>query len=80
MSRENVFTLFNIITFILALAVILVGSYKNVAFIIIVILNTLISTFQELHSKKVIDKLSVISESKVKVIRDEKEEEFPWMR
>ena len=75
--KENVFTLFNIINFILALAVILVGSYKNVAFIIIVILNTLISTFQELHSKKVIDKLSVISESKVKVIRDEKEEEIP---
>ncbi len=72
--KENVFTLFNVINIILALAVILVGSYKNVAFIIIVILNTLISTLQELHSKKVIDKLSVVAESKVKVIRDSQEE------
>ena len=35
---ENVFTLFNIINIILSIAIILVGSYKNLAFMIIIIL------------------------------------------
>ncbi len=69
---ENAFTLFNIINIILAIAIIAVGSYKNLTFIIIIILNTVISTFQELRSKYTIDKLSVVSEHKIKVIRDGK--------
>lgn len=73
---DNVLTLFNIINIILALAIISVGSFKNLTFIIIIILNTLISTFQELRSKYTIDKLSVISEHKIKVIRDSKELEL----
>ena len=74
---ENTVTLFNIINVILAVAIILVGSYKNLGFLLIIVLNTVISTFQELHSKSVIDKLSVVSASKVKVLRDRKEyEEF----
>ena len=74
--RENAITLFNVINIILAIAVIAVGSYKNVTFIGIIIVNTLISTFQELRSKKTIDKLSVISSTKVHVIRDGLEEEI----
>ena len=74
--RENVVTLFNMINIVLALAVLLVGSYKNVTFIGIIVVNTFISTFQELRSKKTIDKLSVISSTKVHVIRDGKEEEI----
>ena len=70
---ENTVTLFNIINVILAVAIILVGSYKNLGFLLIIVLNTVISTFQELHSKSVIDKLSVVSASKVKVLRDSKE-------
>lgn len=70
---ENTVTLFNIINAILAVAIILVGSYKNLGFLLIIVLNTVISTFQELHSKSVIDKLSVVSASKVKVLRDKEE-------
>ena len=70
---ENTVTLFNIINVILAVAIILVGSYKNLGFLLIIVLNTVISTFQELHSKSVIDKLSVVSASKVKVLRDKEE-------
>lgn len=36
----------------------------------IVIINTAISTFQEIHSKKVIDKLAIMAASKVKVVRN----------
>ena len=73
---ENTVTLFNIINAILAVAIIAVGSYKNLGFLLIIVLNTVISTFQELHSKSVIDKLSVVSASKIKVLREGKEEEL----
>lgn len=73
---ENFFTLFNIINLILGIAVFLVGSYKNMLFLGIVIINTAISTFQEIHAKKTIDKLSVMATSKVKVIRDGKKSEI----
>lgn len=71
--RENVLTLFNIINIVLAIAVICVGSFKNLTFISIIILNTLISIIQELRSKKTLDRLKVISAAKVKAIRDGKE-------
>src|SRR5574344_1644537 len=69
---ENTITLFNIINIILAVAVICVGSYKNLLFLGVVICNTLISSIQEIRAKKAVDKLSVISASKAKVIRDGK--------
>lgn len=72
--RDNICTLFNIINIVLAIAVICVGSFKNLTFMIIIVLNTLISTFQELRSKKTLDKLQVLASSKVKVIRDGKKE------
>ena len=71
---SNFFTLFNLMNLLLALAVFAVGEYKNMLFIFLVVLNTAISTIQEIHSKKVIDKLSLISSTKVKVIRDGKKE------
>ena len=68
--RENFFTLFNFLNLFLAIAIFVVGSYKNMLFMGIVIINTAISTFQEIRSKKMIDKLAILAESKAKVIRD----------
>ena len=48
---ENIFSLFNIINFILAAAVIMAGSYKNVLFMGIIICNTLIGIIQAIRSK-----------------------------
>lgn len=69
---ENSCTLFNFINIILGIAIIVVGSYKNLLFLGVVICNTLISTIQEIRAKKTVDKLSIISSSKAKVIRDGK--------
>lgn len=69
----NVFTLFNIINIILAIAIIAVGSFKNLAFMVIIILNTCISIVQELRSKKILDQLKIVSQSDAKVIRNSKE-------
>lgn len=67
---DNIFTLFNILNLILAFLIFLVGSYKNLLFLGVVICNTLISTFQEIRTKLIIDKLSFITKNKIKVIRD----------
>lgn len=67
---ENFFTLFNLLNLVLGIAIFCVGSYKNMLFLAIVIINTAISTIQEIHSKKVIDKLAIMATSKAKVIRN----------
>ncbi len=74
----NVFTYFNIVIMSLAVIIIVVGilenklffSLKNCLFAIVLICNTIISTIQEIISKKTIDRLSLITNAKVTVIRD----------
>lgn len=73
---DNLFTLFNLLNFVLALAVFSVSSYKNLLFMGIVLCNTLISTIQEIRSKITIDKLSIIASNKVNVIRNKKTEKI----
>ena len=68
--EENVFTLFNLLNLLLALAIIFVESYKNLLFLGVVISNIIISTFQEIQAKRTIDKLSLISATKVDAIRN----------
>ncbi|MBE6732362.1 MAG: HAD family hydrolase [Ruminococcaceae bacterium] len=65
----NVFTFFNIVNFILAFLVILTGSFKNVLFLGVIFSNIIIGSFQEIRSKRIIDKLSLISAPKVYVVR-----------
>lgn len=69
---DNFFTLFNLLNFGLGFAVLVVGSYKNLLFLGIVICNMLISILQEIKAKKTVDKLSLFSQSKVEVIREGK--------
>ena len=71
---KNIFTIFNIINTFLACMVLITGSFKNLLFMGGVICNTIISIIQEIRSKKTLDKLQVINESKIKVIRSSKEE------
>ena len=70
----NIFTLFNILNFFLAFLICMVHSYKNLFFMGGIICNTLISIVQEIRTKRIIDKLSLLKTSKVKVIRNEKKE------
>lgn len=67
---SNVFTLFNFVNTFLAVCLILVHSYKNMLFMGVVFWNIFIGVFQEIRSKRVIDKLSLLSEPEVKVLRD----------
>ena len=67
---ENIFTLFNLINFVLAILVFEAKSYKNLLFMGVVVSNTLISIIQEIRSKKAIDKLSVLASAKANCIRN----------
>lgn len=70
---SNIFTLFNTINIVLALFVLLTGSFKNLLFMIIIVINTLIGIYQEIKAKKILDNLTLIATTKVKVYRNSKE-------
>jgi cation-transporting P-type ATPase E len=66
----NILTYFNLIFFVLAIAVIAVGSFRNLMFMVVVVVNTLIGIIQELRAKRTLDKLVLLSEPKATVVRD----------
>ncbi len=74
---SSTFTMFNFVNFILALAIILVGSYKNLLFILVALANTLISIINEIRAKRTIDKLKLQAEQNPTVIRDGQARQIP---
>lgn len=75
--RENVFTFFNLLNFALAAAVILVGSPRNALFLGVIVSNIVIGSFQGIRAKHTIDKLSLISSPKARVLRDGRQKNIP---
>lgn len=67
---DNTFTLFNFINIIIALMIVYTGSYRNLLFLCIAITNTIIGIFQEVRAKHQVDKMSILSEDLVTVIRN----------
>ncbi|MBR2839936.1 HAD-IC family P-type ATPase [Candidatus Saccharibacteria bacterium] len=74
---RNTLTIFNLVNLILAAMIIIVGSHKNLLFILIAIANTLISIINELRAKRTIDKMKLLSEQQPTVIRDGKTRQIP---
>ncbi len=71
---SNIFTLFNMVNILLACFIVFTGSYKNLLFLGVVGCNTVISMYQEIRAKRIIDKLALVSSKKVTLIRNGKEE------
>jgi cation-transporting ATPase E len=67
---DNTFTYFNLIFFILAICIILVGQWLNLTFMGVVICNTVIGIIQETRSKKKLEALNILASPKGVVIRD----------
>ena len=74
---SNVFTYFNYIFIVLAILLIVAGSYRNLTFIPVVVANTLIGVVQEIRSKKTLDKLTLLNAPHATVIRDGKQQKIP---
>jgi len=68
--RDNLLTLFNLINLLLGGLVLFTGSYKNLLFLGVVVVNTGIGIFQEIRSKRQVDKLALLSEANINVLRE----------
>lgn len=73
---KNIFTFFNMTCLVVASALIVVGAYSDLLFMVIVILNTVIGIVQETKAKRIIDKLTLTNSNFTKVVRDGEEEEI----
>lgn len=70
--KENCLTFFNLIFVVLAVCLILVGAFGDMLFLGIAIANTAIGIFQEIRSKRTIDKLTLMAARKVPATRSGK--------
>ena len=70
--KSNVFTYFNLVFAIIAVLLSIVGAWRDMLFLPIIVANTCIGIIQEVHSKKVLDKLSILNAPQSVVIRDGK--------
>lgn len=75
--HDNVFTYFNFVFFIIAILLILVGSFRDLTFLPVIIANTLIGIFQEIKAKKVLDELTMLNTPRANVVRDGTELSIP---
>ena len=63
-------TYFNFLNLFLGILIIISGQFKNITFMGVIIINSIIGIIQELRVKKLIDRLSVMTASKAAVLRD----------
>lgn len=75
--RSNVCTYFNLVFAVIAVLLAIVGAWSDMLFLPIIVANTGIGIIQEVHSKKVLDKLSILNAPHAVVIRDGKRQEIP---
>ncbi|MCI1304936.1 MAG: cation-translocating P-type ATPase [Lachnospiraceae bacterium] len=75
--RSNLLTYFNFLFLFLSILLVIVGSFKDLTFLPVIIANTLIGIIQELNAKKVLDNLSVMNAPKCRVVRDGRVKSVP---
>ena len=74
---KNLFTFFNVLNVVFFILIISVGSFKNSVFLVIIVVNTVIGIIQEIRTKRMLDRLSLLTESKVTVVREGREQVIP---
>lgn len=70
--RKNVCTYFNLIFAVLAVLVCLVGSFRDLSFLPVVIINTVVGIVQEIRAKNILDKMTMLHAPHAEVVRDGK--------
>ncbi|AAO81309.1 cation-translocating P-type ATPase [Enterococcus faecalis] len=73
---DNVMTLFNFLNFAIAVCLLFVGAYSNLAFLAIIIVNMSIGIFQEIHARNLVQKLSIVAKENVHVVRNGVQQEI----
>lgn len=67
---RNLFTWFNLLNVALALVLALVGAWRNMLFMGVVVSNTLIGTIQELRARRTVAELKLLAQTPATVLRD----------
>lgn len=67
---SNVFTYYNLIFLVITILLIMVGSFRNLTFLPIIIGNTVIGIVQEIRAKKTLEKMSLLNAPHADVIRN----------
>src|SRR5690606_10108258 len=75
--RGNLFTLFNAILGAALVVVLAVGAWKDAVFGFVLLFNTLIGAVTEYRAKRTLDRLAILNESEVVVVRDGLESRVP---
>ncbi|MCM1282263.1 MAG: cation-translocating P-type ATPase [Muribaculaceae bacterium] len=75
--KSNLLTYFNLVFAIIAVLLIVVGAWTDMLFLPVIIANTCIGIVQELHSKKVLDRLSILNAPRCTAVRDGQEVILP---
>lgn len=70
---KNVWTLFNVLNFVIAILLFIAKAYTNMLFIVIIVINILISIVQEIKAKKMVDELSLLNRPQVTILKEGKE-------
>ncbi len=73
---SNVCTFFNLIYVVIAIILLVYKQYANMSFMAIVLANTAIAIFQEIRSKKTLDKLKLVNTPTVTVTRNGVQQEI----
>lgn len=68
--HKNVFTYFNLIFLVLTILLCIVGSFRNLTFLPVIIANTMIGIIQEIRAKRVLEKLNMLNAPHAEVVRD----------
>ncbi len=66
---KNTFTIFNFIWIVIAVALMCVNAWGDLLFLIVVFANTAISIFQEIKAKVAVEKLSMVTVPKIRIVR-----------
>lgn len=74
--RRNIFTIFNLLNFAIAVALALVQAWSNLVFFAVIILNSMSGIAIEIRAKRMIDRLNLISREKIKVFRSGRKQEI----
>lgn len=75
--KNNVFTFFNVVLTAIGIALLTFKRYSDCTFLLIMLVNIAIGIFQEIKSKKTIDKLKLVTAPSAKVIRNGKQITVP---
>ena len=73
----NIFTFFNMLCFLVAIALISVGAWSNLVFMAVILANIFIGIIQEIKAKQTIEKISLVTAPTAVVVRNKEQVEIP---